>query len=183
MPAPFSTGHDGATRHGDRFTLAPVTGDEALALGRLVAGLDPWRTSGWPAEAIAGRLAAQEPGGHAFALKAGPAEAGGRLLGAVIVRHPFMRGPYLELLAIDGIAQGRGFGRAIVDWMASEVATDPRSANLWLCVSEWNRPAVGFYRAVGFEEVGPLPDLAVVGSTELFMRKVLRPPLAPNAPR
>lgn len=166
---------DLVTGRGEPVALTPV-GDDAAALGALVAGVDPWRTSGWPAEAIAARLVAQEPGARTFAVRLED-----RPVGAVIVRTPFMRGPYLELLALAETTHGRGIGRAIIDWMAGEVAAVPREANLWLCVSDWNAPAVGFYRAVGFVEVGPLPDLAVVGSTELFMRKVLRAPAAPAA--
>ena len=171
---PFAApAYDLTTGRGERVALTPVR-DDAAALGALVAGVDPWRTSGWPAEAIAARLVAQEPGARTFAVRLED-----RPVGAVIVGSPFMRGPYLELLALAETTHGRGIGRAIIDWMAGEVAAVPREANLWLCVSDWNAPAVGFYRAVGFVAVGPLPDLAVVGSTELFMRKVLRAPATP----
>ena len=85
-----------------------------------------------------------------------------------------MRGPYVETIALFPEAQRRGFARRIVEWIGREV--EGEAANIWLCVTDWNAPARAAYAAMGFVEIGPIPDVALVGQTEIFLRKVLGPP-------
>jgi hypothetical protein len=40
----------------------------------------------------------------------------GRAVGAAVIRDPWLRGPYIELMALFAEAQGRGLGGAFVDW-------------------------------------------------------------------
>eukprot|EP01037_Dinobryon_pediforme_P034201 gene34201-40004_t len=136
----------------------------ADALGRLMTSFDPWKTA-WkdPAE-MAERFRRDDPAARRFAIL-----KGGRLVGAVIVRYPFLRGAYLEMLGLAPEARGSGIGGAVIDWMEAEVTGVAR--NLWLCVTDWNVAARRFYAAKGFGEVAPIPDLAVDGVTEIFMRK------------
>jgi ribosomal protein S18 acetylase RimI-like enzyme len=85
-----------------------------------------------------------------------------------------MRGPYIETIALFPEAQRRGIARRVIDWMAEEIHGE--ATNIWLCVTEWNAPARAAYSALGFVEIGPIPDLASVGHTEIFMRKPLDAP-------
>ncbi len=139
---------------------------DADALGALLAGIDPWKAHGRPASVMADRFRRADPSAGRFAIR-----AEGEIVGAVVVRFPFLRGAYLETLGLAETARGRGIGRAIIEWMEQEIAGE--AANLWLCVTDWNEAARRFYRANGFAEVGLLPDLSVEGMTEVFMRKQL----------
>lgn len=155
--------------------LTPL--DEAFveAAAARMAAIDPWARIGVTPEAWAERLRRPSPGAHRFAILRGEA-----LAGVLVVRHPFMRGPYLETIAVFPEAQRLGIARAVVDWMAAEVAG--REANVWLCVTEWNAAARAAYAALGFVEIGPIPDLVAVGTAEIFMRRVLAAPADPTRP-
>ena len=106
---------------------------------------------------------------------------GSILIGAVCIRHPWLRGPYLELLAVLPGHQGAGIGAAILDWMAAEVtgphirpAPSGGGANsLWVCTSTFNSRALAFYTAHGFEVVGELDGLVAPGFSEILLRKRL----------
>lgn len=144
-------------------------GDDVAAIAERLAGLDPWARVGRPAASFVDYLTRPMAATFRFALRIETAP-----VGVLSVRHPFLRGPYVEIVALFPEAQRRGIGRALFDWIAREV--EGEATNLWLCVTEWNAPARAFYAALGFVEVGPLPDVAVAGQTELFLRKVLAAP-------
>ncbi|KPL54860.1 hypothetical protein ABB55_23735 [Prosthecomicrobium hirschii] len=154
---------------GSSLRLVPVDCHEA-ALGLALAAIDPWARVGRPAASLEAYWRRRDPTTFRFAIL-----ADGALAGAVAVRDPFMRGPYLELLAVLPAFQGRGIGRAVMDWLAGE-GLKAGGTNLWLCVSDWNAPARAFYEGLGFEAVGPIPDLAVTGTTEIFLRRRLAAP-------
>lgn len=158
-----------------RHALGPVDlvplGPQAIPdLAARVAALDPWKRIGVAPEAWAARMAKTTPGGHRFVL-----EREGKAVGYLSIRHPFMRGPYLETIAVFPEAQGLGIARAVIDWMAAEAAKDGER-ELWLCVTEWNEAARAAYAALGFVEVAPLPDLVADGQSEIFMRRRLAAP-------
>jgi ribosomal protein S18 acetylase RimI-like enzyme len=136
----------------------------ADSLGAILARMDPWQAHGRTAAEMATRFSRNDPSAFRFAIRKDDV-----IVGAVIVRYPFLRGAYLETLGLSEAARGLGIGRAIIDWMAAEIAGE--ATNLWLCVTDWNEAARRFYRAQGFVEVVPLPDLSVEGMTEIFMRK------------
>ncbi len=148
--------------------LGPV-GDDAPEIARRLAAIDPWARAGRTPEIFRAYFATPLPGTHRFALR-----HDGTLVGALSIRHPFMRGPYIELIGLFPEAQGRGIARRIVAWMAAEVAHE--GGSLWLCVTDWNTAARAAYTALGFVEVAPLPDLALPGITEIFMRRPLGSP-------
>lgn len=148
--------------------LAPLGPDlETIALG--LAAIDPWARVGRTPETFRAALARPLAATFRFSIR-----REGACVGVLVIRHPFMRGPYVELIGLFPEAQGHGIARAIVAWMEREVAGE--ATNLWLCVTDWNTPARAAYAALGFVEVGPLPDLAAGGTTEIFMRKPFAPP-------
>lgn len=149
--------------------LRPIGGDAGTLAARL-AELDPWARTGRTAAAFLAAMSTPMPGTHRFAI-----DLDGRLAGCLVLRHPFMRGPYVETIAVFPEAQRRGVARTVIEWIAAEAAAT--APNIWLCVTEWNAPARAFYAALGFVEVGPLPDLAAPGVGEIFLRRVLGPPI------
>ena len=81
--------------------------EQAAAIGAALAGMDPWRTLGYQAEPLARGLESAHPDlTHYLAMR------DGELQGLVVVRHPWLRGAYIELFAVLPRAQGQGVGRA-----------------------------------------------------------------------
>jgi GNAT superfamily N-acetyltransferase len=130
-----------------------------------LAGIDPWRRLGFSAAGLAAWLSRDDPALARLALVRDGAVAA--VLG---LRVPWLRGPYIELLAVLPGHQGHGLGRALVD---AAVARAGASANLWACVSAFNLSARGFYAACGFTEIAPLPELVAAGEDEILLRKRL----------
>jgi GNAT superfamily N-acetyltransferase len=80
------------------------------------------------------------------------------------LRDPWLRGPFLELLAVT--VPGRGIGTALVAWLAERAG-----ANLWTTVSGFNFAGRRFYRHQGFIEVARLPGLIQPGQDEFLLRR------------
>lgn len=148
--------------------LGPLDDDVATIAGRL-AGIDPWARIGRSAAAFEIAMTRPSPGAHRFALR-----CKGAPVGYLALRWPFMRGPYIETIAVFPEMQGRGLASRIVTWMENQVADE--ASNIWLCVTEWNTGARAAYAALGFVEIGPIPDLVASGQSEIFMRRAFAPP-------
>lgn len=149
--------------------IRPLTAAEIPALAAALAGLEPWLTLGFSAAGLTGYLGRQDP-----ALSRMVAEQDGAVAGILALRAPWLRGPYVELLAVLPHRQGGGIGTALLDWAAAQ-----SGGNLWACVSGFNTPARAFYAKAGFIEVAPLPDLVADGFDEILLRRrpgPLRPP-------
>jgi diamine N-acetyltransferase len=144
---------------------------EAETLGAALAVIDPWRTLGYAAPALARGLESTHPDLTRFlAVRDGATE------GLFSVRQPWLRGAYIEIFAVLPQAQGRGVGRAALAWIESHY--QGRTANLWLLVSGFNGRARTFYERHGFQPIGIIPDLVAAGQDEVLMRKRLAPVLA-----
>jgi ribosomal protein S18 acetylase RimI-like enzyme len=149
-----------------------VRATQALARAQAswIVGIEPWRSLGY-APAPLGRylarmarerevwLARQEKGGGKR----------GAPLGIVVVQDGFLLGGFVSLLAVRPEASGRGVGSALMEHVAARIF---RARN-WLFVScdAGNPGALAFYRKLGFERVGRLPDLVKTGRVELLLRR------------
>ena len=149
-------------------TLAPLTADNASKLGEVLAAIPPWSVIGFPAERLTRGLMREEPSVKRFEVLA--ADRG--LAGLIVIQHPFLHGPYLQLLAVLPGFQGRTIGVRLLRWMEAE-ARKAETRQLWLCVSTFNERARAFYERFGFEAVAVLDKLATGASDEVFMRKRL----------
>ena len=137
-----------------------------MSIAARLTAMDPWQRLGYCAEALTGYLTQESPSLTRWALHDGAA-----LAGVVAVRFPWLRGPYLELLAVFPEAQGRGLGAEALGWLQREAA---REGNLWVMVSAFNGGARRFYRRHHFAEIGRVPDLVRPGHDEVLMRWVPR---------
>jgi len=146
--------------------LRPLIAADAAPLAAALVELDPWRTLGYGAAALAAYLGRDDSALARFVI-----ERQGHAAGLLAIRSPWLRGPSIELLALLPTAQGGGLGRQVVAWAAAEAK--PVAANLWACVSAFNAPARAFYARQGFIEVATLPDLVAPGFDEILVRKIL----------
>lgn len=148
-------------------TLGPLSAHDAMPLSEAIGAMDPWRTYGYPASALYRMLAAHEAGAPRFAFILDDAA-----VGAAIIRASWLRGPYLQFLALLPNAQGRGIGTAFLAWMERK-ARMAEERNLWVAASEINTGAIRFYERHGFVRIADLDGLAYEGRTEFLFRKRL----------
>jgi ribosomal protein S18 acetylase RimI-like enzyme len=107
--------------------------------------------------------------GSARAVPARQRRVGPLVLGIAVVQPRVLLGDFLSLLAVHPEARRGGVGRSLMSFIEARVLGRRR----WLFVSAdaRNRLALGFYRVLGFERVGRLPDLIAPGRTEILLRK------------
>lgn len=157
------------------YQLAPAlildtpTGADAGVISSMVVSMDPWRALGYSEPSIQAYILRGDPALHRFAVR-----IDGALAGVVFLRYPWLFGPYIEFIAIFPSRQKHGTGRAIVQWMESELRGI--SKNIWALVSSFNIEARRFYGRMGFREVAPIADLVRTGCEEILIRKPLRAP-------
>jgi ribosomal protein S18 acetylase RimI-like enzyme len=142
--------------------------NQAEALARSLAGMEPWLTLGYSADGLARGLMAPDLGLTRYLIS-----RGGETLGLVTVRWPWLRGAYIELFAVLPGSQGQGIGEAALGLIEQEYRG--RTGNLWLLVSGFNAGARRFYERQGFHAIGVIPDLVAQGRDEVMMRKILAP--------
>lgn len=139
---------------------------EARIMATRLVGMAPWRDLGFTSEGLERYLRRQDPCLRRYALCRADA-----LIGVIAVRAPWLRGSYLELLAVFEEAQGQGVGPGIMEWLMAEGARV--GANLWATVSASNQRARRFYERHGFVPIGEIPDLVQAGCTEILLRRPL----------
>ena len=116
----------------------PLEQRSCASLSAGIVAMEPWSVMNYPADKPRG-----VPGRRPDAGAARYAGRGRRQeSGVVSVRHPWLKGPYLELLALLPDAQNQGIGSSI---MAVESAGLKHGArNLWVCASSFNARALRF---------------------------------------
>jgi ribosomal protein S18 acetylase RimI-like enzyme len=139
----------------------------ARAQAEWIVTIEPWRGLGYSAAPLGkylGRMARERE----VWLARDPGRRGGPL-GLVVAQDGFLLGWFVSLLAVRPEAAGQGVGRALVEHVAARVFAE----RPWLFVScdSANRAALGFYKKLGFAQVGRLPDLIKPGRVELLLRK------------
>lgn len=105
------------------------------------------------------------------------AEAGGRAVGFALWFHNFStflgrRGLYLEDLFVVPEARGRGYGKALLQYLAS-VAVARGCGRFEWSVLDWNTPSIAFYEAMG---ASVLPDWRIVRMTGDALQRFGRTP-------
>lgn len=144
--------------------LAPLEAAEARMMAPELAEMDPWLTLGHGQRALATWMTREDPGLKRYAIRCGSHTAG-----IVAVRNPWLKGPYLELVAVLPPYQSTGIGSAALRWFDSEARKIGK--NSWLLVSSFNVNAKRFYERFGWVEAALLPDLAAEEHDEILMRK------------
>jgi ribosomal protein S18 acetylase RimI-like enzyme len=136
----------------------------ADVIGRTLACMDPWRRMGYTATGLFRYLIRNDPSQYRYSIVLAE-----EIAGLVCVRYPWLRGPYIELLAVFSPYQGRHFGREVIGWAMNEMMQI--AGNVWATVSSFNTPARLFYQNNGFVEIAELPELVNSGFNEILLRK------------
>lgn len=165
-PYPDEPGPIGTTRKGMAVSLSAMTTEASRLLGPALAAIDPWARAGISGDRLGEFFARSEAGASRYKVL-----AGGELAGVMVVRLPWLHGPYLHFLGLLPAFHSQGIGSVALDWLEAEA--QGRFRNLWLCVSSFNSGARAFYEAHDFKLTAPLEDLVFDGQNELLMRKRL----------
>ena len=142
--------------------------EESDLIAHQLAAMDPWKALNYPADDLARYLRAVDPALRRY----GVHKLEGSLAGAICVRYPWLRGPYLEFLGLTADQQGFGLGGELLEWFTRQARLG--ACNAWVVVSAFNRRARTFYQRHGFTEVGVLDGLVRPGYEEILLRKVVR---------
>lgn len=149
--------------------LRTTRADDVPALAAACAAIDPWRSYGATRDELARFF---DPAADDGARRLTLVDGMDRAIGLVILRWPWLMGPYVAFLAVLPGHQRAGQGSAILDAVEAE-ARALGQRNVWLCVTGFNVAAQAFYRARGYHRVSQLDDLIADGIPELLMRKRL----------
>jgi ribosomal-protein-alanine N-acetyltransferase len=134
----------------------------------LLGESDPWKTLGYTKDDWNRIFCPIPQGRETFVL-----ELDGRVAGVAIVKPKFLLGDYLELLGIALWARGKGLGGRLLEHI--ETMVFGRTKNLFACVSDFNTTARQFYKKMGYQEIGPMPNFLIPGSAEILLRKTAGP--------
>ena len=145
--------------------LEPLKPEACPGLAAAIVVMEPWSVMQYPAERLATFLVSPDQGVSHYCVSVQDVEAG-----VVSVRSPWLKGPYLELLALLPPAQNRGIGSRILAWF-EETAIGQEARNLWVCASSFNGHALRFYARHGFRPAATLPGLVADGFEEILLRK------------
>jgi ribosomal protein S18 acetylase RimI-like enzyme len=155
----------GETRDHRSIAIAPVTPVAAIYLGSAIAAIGPWRHYAFGSDALTKGFLVTGDGAIRYQVLVDDEPAG-----AMIIRCPWLLGPYLTMLAVLPMFQGQKVGDALLGWYET-TARDANLRNIWLCVTGFNVEAQRFYRAHGWQQVGLIPGMVRTGDDELLMRK------------
>jgi ribosomal protein S18 acetylase RimI-like enzyme len=148
--------------------LRQIRKSEVFMIASSLCAMDPWRSLGYDRKRLTDFLGDPNSSCHRYLIIC----SGQTAAGVICVRHPWLRGPYIELLAVLGEFKGKGIGTDIVGWLSRQ--TGAKDKNIWALVSSFNGAARKFYKKQGFNEVAKLPDFAKAGFHEILIRKILR---------
>jgi ribosomal protein S18 acetylase RimI-like enzyme len=152
--------------------LSAIRADEARGLGETLAAIPPWSRYGTSAENLTSLFTPSVfDGGIRLAVRL---PSGTAPIGVALIRHPWLAGPYMQFLAIAPAHQGKGYGRALLDWFA-RVAEAGGARNAWICAAAFNEGALRLYASCGYTQVTILEDLLKTGTNEVLMRRKLNP--------
>jgi GNAT superfamily N-acetyltransferase len=143
-----------------------MTEVQALAVAEMLSVSEPWVSLKFSASALASYLMRDDA-----ALRRYMISVDDDLAGVICVRHPWLRGPYIELLGLSAKHRGKGLGRQVLAWAEMEARREAR--NLWVVTSSFNHQALNFYLNNGFYPIGPIQGLVVPEHDEILLRKCL----------
>ena len=95
------------------------------------------------------------------------------IVGTIVIQTKGDFSGYLKSIAVKPGWRSQKLGERMMAFIEREIFA--KCANLFLCVSSFNRDAQRFYLRQGYELVGTLHDFLVEGYDEILMRKSIAP--------
>jgi ribosomal protein S18 acetylase RimI-like enzyme len=135
---------------------------EAGAQAAWIVAEEPWRSLGYDRRRLALWLTRCARTGEVRL-----ARQGAGTVGIIVTRPDVLLGVFVALLAVRPEGRGQGVGRRLIDDVVRRLG---RRRWIYASSDSKNRSAARFYRAVGFERVGRLPDLIRPGRNEILWR-------------
>jgi ribosomal protein S18 acetylase RimI-like enzyme len=89
----------------------------------------------------------------------------------IILNGIFHWFPFLHVLAVKKAVRGNGVGKQLMGLFEEIGFVQDKSDKLFLCVDDFSIEAMGLYKALGYEEIGPIPDMYVPGVVTYLMMK------------
>lgn len=80
---------------------------------------------------------------------------------------------YVQLVGVAPAFRGQGVGGSLIRFAEQRIFRE--TPNVFICVSDFNEAAQGFYAKLGYERVGELKDFIVAGRSEILLRKTIGP--------
>jgi len=142
--------------------------DDREAVVQLLGNSDPWKTLGYGKDDWNCIFCPTPQGRDCYV-----ALLDGQVAGIAILKQKFLLGDYLELLGVADRARKQGVGGRLLKYV--EQLVFERTKNLFACVSDFNKPARVFYKKHGYQEIGPMPNFLIPGSSEILLRKTAGP--------
>ncbi len=158
-------GNTGEDLDGCRLSIL-LSNDQARAIAQMLAASEPWASLKFSANSLANYLTRDDASLHRYMVT-----VDGQMAGIICVRHPWLRGPYIELLGIFPSCRGQGIGKQVLAWAEKEARREAK--NLWVVASSFNHQALDFYLSQGFYQIGPIQGLITPEHDEILLRKVL----------
>ncbi len=151
----------------ERLKIRPLLAADIPALAALMAGDPLWQRYAVTEAGATQRLQDGLARGATIAV----AEHMGRPVGFIwyVERGAFSRSGYVMLIGVNVELRGGGVGAALL--AHAETAMFAQAHDVFLLVSDFNLAAQRFYRRLGYQQVGALPDYVTPGITELIFRK------------
>ena len=148
--------------------VRPMTAEDRAAVIELLIDSDPWKQLGYEGKDWDNYFTPLPQGRDSYVV-----DQNGKVTGIAVVRQKFLLGDYLELFGVAEWARGKGLGGRLLAYV--EAVVFARGKNLFTCVSDFNDQGRSFYAKLGYQEIGPIPNLLIPGSAEILLRKTSGP--------
>jgi ribosomal-protein-alanine N-acetyltransferase len=80
---------------------------------------------------------------------------------------------YIQLVGVAPTFRGQGVGKSLIEFAEQRIFRE--TPNVFICVSDFNKGAQGFYATLGYRSVGELKDFIIAGHAEILLRKTIGP--------
>jgi ribosomal-protein-alanine N-acetyltransferase len=84
---------------------------------------------------------------------------------------------YIQLVGVASKFRGQGVGKSLIEFAEQRIFRE--SPNVFICVSDFNKDAQGFYAKLDYQRIGELKDFIIPGRSEILLRKSIGP-IRPN---
>lgn len=148
-------------------TLEQITLEQAQTLAKQLSDILPWSELALGEESLLAHFKRDDPALSRFSIHLGET-----LIGAISIREPWLKGPYLELLGLLPSVQRQGLGAELMRWFEHQAPDASRS--LWLLCSDFNVEANKFYQNQGYQKTCEIKSLYEEGFDDFLMRKRLK---------